>query len=120
MAKCDSRRRRERVVSSIPARSIAGRRNETGVMKHHALRHHPIVVQHGRRHRRAIGAFEFCTNHFLLFPLGAVIALAWANMAPESYFQFAQSFGFLVNEVGMAFFFALIAQEVVEAVMPGG
>jgi NhaA family Na+:H+ antiporter len=49
-----------------------------------------------------------------------VIAIVWANLAAESYFRFSQAFGFLVNEVGMAFFFALIAQEIVEAVMPGG
>ncbi len=89
-------------------------------MKNHALRHHPIVVRHSRRRHRAAGAFEFCTEHFLLFPIGAVLALLWANVGPESYFTFAQSFGFLVNEVGMAFFFALIGQEIVEAVMAGG
>jgi NhaA family Na+:H+ antiporter len=90
-------------------------------MKNHALRHHPIVVRHSRQHqRRAAGVFEFCCEHFLLFPIGAAIALIWANLAAESYFTFAQSFGFLVNEVGMAFFFALIGQEIVEAVMVGG
>jgi Na+:H+ antiporter, NhaA family len=89
-------------------------------MKHHALPHHPIVVRHGRRQRPAVGVFEFCARHFLLFPTGAAIAIVWANLAAESYFKFAQTFGFLVNNVGMAFFFALIAQEVVEAVMPGG
>jgi Na+:H+ antiporter, NhaA family len=88
-------------------------------MKNHALRHHPIVVRHGRHPHRA-GVYEFCTEHFLLFPAGAVLALLWANTAPQSYFTFAQSFGFLVNEVGMAFFFALIGQEIVEAVMAGG
>jgi len=59
-------------------------------------------------------------DRFLLLPIGAVIALAWANTAPESYFVFARRAAFIVNEIGMAFFFALIAQEVVEAVMPGG
>ena len=49
-----------------------------------------------------------------------MIALVWANVAAESYFRFAQPLRFLVNDVGMAFFFALIAQEIVEAVMPGG
>ena len=34
--------------------------------------------------------------------------------------MFAHRLSFAVNEIGMAFFFALMAQEVVEAVMPGG
>jgi NhaA family Na+:H+ antiporter len=90
-------------------------------MRHHALSHHPVVVRHGgRRQRRAVGALDFFADHFLLFPMGAAIAMVWANSAAESYFRFAETFGFLVNNVGMAFFFALIAQEIVEAVMPGG
>jgi Na+:H+ antiporter, NhaA family len=89
-------------------------------MRHHALNHHPTVVRHTRRARPAVGLFEFCAEHFLLFPMGAAIAIVWANLAGESYFRFAQTFGFIVNEVGMAFFFALIAQEIVEAMMPGG
>jgi NhaA family Na+:H+ antiporter len=59
-------------------------------------------------------------DRFLLLPIGAVIALVWANTAPEGYFTFANRASFVVNEVGMAFFFALLAQEVMEAVMPGG
>src|SRR5215467_4158620 len=59
-------------------------------------------------------------DRFLLMPIGAVIALVWANTASESYFVFAHRLSFAVNEVGMAFFFALMAQEVAEAVMPGG
>ncbi len=49
-----------------------------------------------------------------------MIALVWANTAAESYFIFAHRLSFAVNEIGMAFFFALLAQEVAEAVMPGG
>jgi len=59
-------------------------------------------------------------DRFLLLPIGAGIALVWANTRPESYFTFAQKLAFPVNEIGMAFFFALITQEIVEAVMPGG
>jgi NhaA family Na+:H+ antiporter len=90
------------------------------IKNNHALRHHPVVVRHGRHQRRATGAFEFCAEHFLLFPIGAVLALVWANVEPQTYFTFAQSFGFLVNQVGMAFFFALVGQEIVEATMAGG
>jgi NhaA family Na+:H+ antiporter len=59
-------------------------------------------------------------DRFLLLPLGAVIALVWANTYAESYFLFADKLSFIVNEIGMAFFFALATQEIVEAVMPGG
>src|SRR5262249_57988670 len=59
-------------------------------------------------------------DRFLLLPVGAAIALIWANTAAESYFVFADRISFFVNEIGMAFFFALMAQEVVEAMMPGG
>ena len=55
-----------------------------------------------------------------MLPLGAAIALVWANTAAESYFWFTQWLSFPVNEIGMAFFFALATQEIVEAVMPGG
>ena len=65
-------------------------------------------------------ALRFVLNHFLLLPFGAVIALVWANTEGESYFRFATQWAWPVNEIGMAFFLALIAQEVFEAVMPGG
>jgi NhaA family Na+:H+ antiporter len=63
---------------------------------------------------------RFAIEHLLLLPLGAIIALAWVNTAPESYFGFTFSIAFVVNDVGIAFFFALIAKEVVEATVPGG
>jgi NhaA family Na+:H+ antiporter len=63
---------------------------------------------------------QFATDHFLLLPIGGLIALVWANTAPESYFSLAQELRFVVNDIGMALFFALIAQEIFEAVMPGG
>jgi NhaA family Na+:H+ antiporter len=56
----------------------------------------------------------------LLVPFGAAIALVWASVAAESYFRFASALAFAVNDVAMALFFALIAQEVLEATMPGG
>ena len=65
-------------------------------------------------------AFHMILNRFLLLPLGAIIALVWANTAGESYFRFAHAAAFPVNEIGMAFFLALIAQELYEAMMPGG
>jgi NhaA family Na+:H+ antiporter len=72
-----------------------------------------------RRHS-LVRATHFVFDRFLLLPIGAVIALVWANTAPEGYFTFTSRVSFFVNEIGMAFFFALLAQEVMEAVMPGG
>ncbi len=56
----------------------------------------------------------------LVLPAGAVIALIWANTAAESYERVAGALHFAVNDVGMAFFFALATKEVVEATAPGG
>jgi NhaA family Na+:H+ antiporter len=56
----------------------------------------------------------------LALPLGAAIALVWANVARASYERFAHVSEFSVNDVAMVFFFALAAKEVVEAMAPGG
>ncbi|MGE3512622.1 MAG: Na+/H+ antiporter NhaA [Vicinamibacterales bacterium] len=66
------------------------------------------------------GLYHLVVDRFLLLPLGSLIALVWANTAGDSYFRFAHALAFLVNQVGMAFFLALVAQDVREAVMPGG
>lgn len=79
----------------------------------------PPLVHH-RRHNPALRLFHAALNRFLLLPLGAAIALLWANTEPESYFLFAQQWAFPINEIAMAFFLALIAQELHEALMPGG
>ena len=55
-----------------------------------------------------------------LLVVGTVIALVWANIDRESYETVAHVLHFAVNDVGMAFFFALAAKEVVEATAPGG
>ena len=70
--------------------------------------------------RAPLRAFRFVLNRFLLLPLGALIALVWANTEPEGYFRMSQALALPVNEIGMAFFLALMAQEVYEALMPGG
>jgi NhaA family Na+:H+ antiporter len=53
-------------------------------------------------------------------PVGCAAALVWANTFQESYSRFAHATTFLVKDVGMAFFFALITKEVAEATVPGG
>jgi NhaA family Na+:H+ antiporter len=78
----------------------------------------PLVHHH--RHNVAVRIFRAALNRFLLLPLGAAIALIWANTEPEAYFRFAHQWAFPVNEIAMAFFLALIAQELHEALMPGG
>ena len=65
-------------------------------------------------------AWRFATEHFLAVPVGVVIALIWANAAAESYFTLSLALSFAVNNVGMALFFALVTQEVIEEMMPGG
>src|SRR5688572_16728342 len=61
----------------------------------------------------------FVDNSGLLI-LGTIIALVWANTDRESYVRFVNSIHFFVNDIGMAFFFALATKEVVEATAPGG
>ena len=77
-----------------------------------------------KRRRKWRGAFprlsQFAFEHLALLPLGAGIALAWANLWPESYFRFSYAAAFVVNDIALAFFFALMTKEVVEATAPGG
>ena len=61
----------------------------------------------------------FVDNSGLLV-LGTVIALVWANLDRDTYIRFAHCLHFGVNDIGMAFFFALATKEVVEATAPGG
>ena len=56
----------------------------------------------------------------ILLPIGALIAVVWANAGPASYAAFAHRAHFAVNDVGMTLFFALAAKEIVEATAPGG
>ena len=63
---------------------------------------------------------KFIVDRFLLLPIGAAIALVWANTAGESYFRFAHLLAFPVNQIAMAFFLGLIAQETLDALQPGG
>lgn len=78
----------------------------------------PIVAAHEPHVAERL--FRGALNRFLVLPIAAVIALVWANTAPESYFRFSQALAFPVNEIAIAFFLGLIAQELYEAMMPGG
>ncbi len=65
-------------------------------------------------------AYRFVIDRFLVLPIGAFVAIVWANTASEGYFWFAHALAFPVNQIGMALFFALLAQDVTEALMSGG
>jgi NhaA family Na+:H+ antiporter len=58
---------------------------------------------------------------------GVVMALIWANRAPESYARFLYdhflgplSFHFLTNDIFMVFFFGITAVEITQSFLPGG
>ncbi len=88
-------------------------------MKPQVLSPHPLHLA-DRRHWTGARLYQFVVDRFLLLPIGALVAIAWANVAPDSYYRFARALAFPVNQIGMALFLALIAQDVLEAVMPGG
>lgn len=67
-----------------------------------------------------ICAPRLVARQYLLVLTGAVIAIVWANIAGSSYFRVAENLAFAVNDVGMAVVLAVLAQEVVEAMHPGG
>ena len=90
------------------------------------------------------GAIRFLLENSLFLIMGAVAALIWANVDYEAYHHFVETqlghfswighaefkdgvlvdrhltLHFLVNDIGMAFFFAIAAKEVWEAMLPGG
>lgn len=65
-------------------------------------------------------AFDFIIDRSLLLIVGALAALVWANISLAPYERFAHAVHFLVNDVAMAFFFAMATKEIVEATLPGG
>ena len=65
-------------------------------------------------------AWRKALPYYPLLPLGAVVAIVWANTASESYFRVAQALAFPVNDIGVAFGLGSLAQEVLEATGPDG
>ena len=59
-------------------------------------------------------------DNSLLLVAGTVAGLAWANVDHPAYERFSHAVHFLVNDVGMVFFFALAVKEILEATLPGG
>jgi Na+:H+ antiporter, NhaA family len=64
--------------------------------------------------------WAFAVDHSLLLLVGAAAGLVWANIDLGSYERLVHALHFVVNDIGMAFFFALAAKEVVEATASGG
>jgi NhaA family Na+:H+ antiporter len=64
--------------------------------------------------------WKWILDNSLLLVLGTVTALVWANLHHDSYEHFAHALHFIVNDIGMVFFFALATKEIVEATLPGG
>ena len=63
---------------------------------------------------------RFAVDHYVVLPIGVVLALVWANTDPESYYEVAEAVAFVVNDIGMAFALAWLVQEAIDAVRPGG
>ena len=64
--------------------------------------------------------WTFTLDHSLLLFVGAATGLVWANVDLDSYDRLVHVMHFVVNDIGMAFFFALAAKEVVESTAPSG
>ena len=65
--------------------------------------------------------WAFVIDNSLLLVFGTVSALIWANVALDSYESFTHGpVHFVVNDIGMVFFFALAVKEIVESTLPGG
>ena len=81
---------------------------------------HPVVSTLTGGQPSLAGVFRFLNDRFLWLPIGALVAVIWANLDPDRYFTLAHRLAFPVNEIGMALFLALIAHEALDAVGPGG
>jgi NhaA family Na+:H+ antiporter len=66
------------------------------------------------------GLARFVLDNSLLLLAGTAAAVVWANLDVRSYDRVAHPLHFVVNDIGMVFFFALAAKEVFEATLPGG
>jgi NhaA family Na+:H+ antiporter len=66
------------------------------------------------------GLARFVLDNSLLLLVGTAAAVVWANLDIRSYDRIAHPLHFVVNDIGMVFFFALAAKEVFEATLPGG
>jgi NhaA family Na+:H+ antiporter len=72
-------------------------------------------------HAPRSGWWAFLIDNSLLLVGGTLAALIWANLDVHSYEAFTHGrVHFIVNDIGMVFFFALAVKEIIEATLPGG
>jgi NhaA family Na+:H+ antiporter len=72
-------------------------------------------------HSARTGWWAFTIDNSVLLVVGTLAALIWANVDLPSYEHLMHGpFHFIVNDIGMVFFFALAAKEIIEARLPGG
>jgi Na+:H+ antiporter, NhaA family len=88
-------------------------------MKTHASPY-PVASIVSGGHPSLTGVLRFLNDRFLWLPIGALVAVIWANLNPQPYYTLAHRLAFPVNEIGMALFLALIAHEAMDAIGPGG
>ncbi len=69
---------------------------------------------------RLRGYAKFFVENSLLLILGTTAGLLWANTYFAQYSSVSNQLRFVINDIGMAFFFGIAAKEVFEAVLPGG
>jgi Na+:H+ antiporter, NhaA family len=84
------------------------------------MNRHDASAGLSRRRRITLRVSGLVLDYLMALPVGCAAGLIWANTLPDSYFRFAHATAFLVNDVGIVFFFALITKEVAEATLPGG
>lgn len=65
-------------------------------------------------------ALRFLLENSFFLMIGTLVGLVWANVDLPGYEGLTHSIHFFVNEIAMAFFFAIAAKEVYEALLPGG
>jgi NhaA family Na+:H+ antiporter len=89
----------------------------------HALQNPPaahVPRVHVGRWARFPELLHYAAQYLLLLPVGAAIALVWANIDPERYFRIVFDLDFFVTDVAMVLFFGIVMKEVVEATGRGG
>jgi NhaA family Na+:H+ antiporter len=89
-------------------------------MKAELLLDRPTGRTRAERRTRFPRLWHFATEYLVALPLGAFIALVWANTDVEGYYRAVDATGFLVNDIAMVLFFALVTKEIAEATAPGG
>lgn len=70
---------------------------------------------------------SFLQEYSIPLIAGVILALIWANLSPQSYYDFVHikvigniDIHFLINDIFMVFFFAFATVEIVQSFSPGG